>query len=422
MHYRKISAPVIFIFISIISIFFFQSCSDNEMTSPSGTFIGGIVTDTSGKLLHGVKVKIGDKTTRTDDHGFYRFADINMPYDIVLIDEPTKSQLLIKSVNVPYIKIPDFFSYNNTDASAELSISLPPDLLQTGMKGKLIFTDGVDKTFSKEITEQNTSLQIRIRDNKFIYGNMIVLIYSADSEGNILSYENYFKSQDLLIIPDQDIHFYLDLQQLSFNPEERAVSGMIDIPPGYVSGDRYFYLNFASSTPLHSPALKFSSIGGNNFNIIVPVDLPSQFSILIHNSMVSSDNRKSGMETFKFPENSNNAVFSAKLPPELTSPAQNSTGVSLNPLISFTDGDGVGLYITRFTKGDYYCSVITTSKSFQFSEISKFEIGFINDSEFGWSVEKHGEITDLNQYLCTYPDSSGRFVSKSEQRTFHTVH
>ncbi|MBK8551051.1 MAG: hypothetical protein IPL53_08345 [Ignavibacteria bacterium] len=167
---------------------------------------------------------------------------------------------------------------------------------------------------------------------------------------------------------------------------------------------------------------KFSSIDGNNFSIIVPVDLPSQFSILINNSMISSDNRKSGIETFRFPENSNNAVFPAKLPPELTSPAQNTTGVSLNSLISYTDGDGTGLYVTRFTKGDYYCSVITTEKSFQFSEISKFEIGFINDSEFRWTVEKHGEIKDLNEYLFTYPGRSGRFVSKSEQRTFHTVH
>lgn len=418
MHYRKISARIIFIFISIV---LFQSCSD-DITSPSETFVGGIVTDTSGKLLPGVKVKIGDKTTHTDDQGFYKLSGIQLPYDIVIIDDPTKSQLLIKSVNVPYIKIPDFFSYNNTDASADLSITIPDELMQSGKKGKLIFTDGSDKTFSKEIAGQNTSLQVRIRDNKFIYGKMIVLLYKADTDGNILSYENFFESSDLLLIPDQDIHFYLDSLQLSFNPEEKAVSGMINIPAGYISGEQYFYLNFASGTPLHSPGQKFSSVSGNNFNIIVPADLPSRFSVLIHNSMISSDNRKSGIETFKFPENSGSAVFSAKLPPELTSPAQNTTGVSLNSLISYTDGDGAGLYITRFTKGDYHCSVITTERSFQFSEISKFEIGFIKDSEFGWSVEKHGEITDLTQYLYTYPDSSGRFVSKSEQRTFHTVH
>ncbi|MBK8551052.1 MAG: carboxypeptidase regulatory-like domain-containing protein [Ignavibacteria bacterium] len=238
MHYRKISARVIFIFISIV---LFQSCSD-DITSPAESFVGGIVTDTSGKLLPGVKVKIGDKTTHTDDHGFYKLSGIQLPYDIVIIDDPTKSQLLIKSVNVPYIKIPDFFSYNNTDASADLSITLPAELIQSGKKGKLIFTDGCDKTFSKEIAGQNTSLQVRIREDKFIYGKMIVLIYKTDSEGNILSYENYFESSDLLIVPDQLIHFYLDSQQLGFNPEERTVSGMINIPAGYTSAEQYFFL------------------------------------------------------------------------------------------------------------------------------------------------------------------------------------
>ena len=418
MYYKKISAPVIFFF---FSFFFLQSCSDDSM-SPSNSSVNGKVLGSANNPLPNLKIKIGNQSTVTGTNGDFSLSNISMPYDLLIIDEQSKSQALIKSVNIQNITVPEFLSFKNPDFTSYLNVNIPSEFLQAGKKGKIIFTNGVDINSSKDIVSESTDLEIKMSEFKRLNGKLIILIYKTDNAGNIISYENYCEINEIEIFPNRISYYNIDSTQLSFNPGERSVSGKINIPPGYTSGDQYFYLNFASkNSSFNNDECKFSAIDGNDFNIIVPVDLPSEFSVLIHNYIHSGSGNKYCLETFIVPDNSGTVEFQSRRPADLNSPAENETNVNSNTEISYTSGDGNGVFVTRFFKDSYICSVVTTSGSFSFSELNKFEIGDMKNSYFVWSVQKYGEVSGLNEYLTSYPLSPDRFLSKAEQRIFRTA-
>ena len=418
MYYKKISSQVILFF---FSLFILQSCSDDSL-SPVTAGISGKVLGSGNNPLPNLKVKIGEQSTVTNSTGDFTLNNISLPYDILIIDEQSKSQALFKSVSISNIIIPEFYSFKNPDYTCYLKINIPTEFIQSGKKGKLIFTNGYDINSSIDITSEGTSLDIKMTEFKRVMGKLIILIYRTDNNGNILSYENYCEINDIEILPNRLLYYNINSTQLSLNPSERNITGKISIPSGYNTGLQYFYLNFASkNSSFNNPECKFSSINGNDFNFVVPVNLPTEFSILVNNYI--TDNDKYCLETFKIPENTNGINLQAKLPADIISPADNSTDINSNSVISHTAGSGSGVFITRFFKNDgYICSIVNTSESFLFSEVSKFEITNINNSYFFWSVEKHGEISNVNEYLNSFPRNSDRFVSKSQQRTFRTAH
>lgn len=69
----------------------------------------------------------------------------------------------------------------------------------------------------------------------------------------------------------------------------------------------------------------------------------------------------------------------------------------------------------------YIYSVLSSEDSFQFSEINKFEISNISNKYFFWTVQKYGEVADINAYLTSYPLKSGMYLSKAEQWMFKTT-
>jgi hypothetical protein len=418
MNCKKISAQTILFFFSILIL---QSCSD-EITSPSNNYISGQILNSAGNPIPGLKVKTGDKSSVTNKAGVYVIQNVSLPYDLLIIDDSSKSQELIKSVNVPIIKIPDFFSLYYPDFKTFINVHIPPALIPPGKKGKLIFTDGAGINSTTDIQSENTRLEVKLSENTIYKGNLIVLIYSVDQTGNILSYDNFADTNDIQISYLQEPSFDFDAEDLSFNPAERNISGSIEIPAGYNSSLQYFYLNFGSTNPTFNiPDCKYSDINGNDFNIVVPADLPSDFSVLINNYISDVPNLKYSLETIKIPDNTNTVNLQAKLPADLISPQNDATEINANSVISHSAGDGSGVFVTRFFGNGYIYSVLSSEESFMFSEINKFETGDISNQYFFWTVQKYGEVADINAYLTSYPLKSDMYLSKAEQWMFKTA-
>lgn len=416
MYYRKISAKLIFIFISVL----YLGCSDDSIT-PSNSTVTGMVLNNSKNPVPGLKVKIGNESTVTNKNGFFSLKNSSYPYDILVIDEMSKSQLLIQSINMCTLIIPDFLTTQSSDNPFYINVTLPTGFIHSGKKGKLIFTNGYGINSSVDIVSENTVLEVKMGYYSGSNGKMIIITYLTDDSGNIKSYENFFEKTDIVAIPDITLNFNIDSSQLSFNPAERNLTGKINIPTGYNSSQQYFYLNFASyNTSFNNPDCKFSLIKGDEFNIIVPAELPSEYYIMINNYINVPGGDKYSLEAFKVQKNSNNVILNAKLPADLISPAENAVDVTPQTEISHTPGEGSGVSVARFFKDDQIYSIITSSQSFLFSELSKFEIGEINNTNFFWTVQKYGDVPDLETYLTWYPSNAGEFVSKSEQRMFKT--
>ena len=417
MYYRKISAKLIFIFISVL----YLGCSDDSIT-PSNSTVTGMVLNNSKIPVPGLKVKIGNESTVTNKNGFFSLKNSSYPYDILVIDEAFKSQLLIKSINMRTVIIPDFLTNQSTDNPFYIKVTLPPGFIHSGKKGKLIFTNDYGIYSSEDIVSENTVLEVKMGWYSGSNGKMIIITYLTDDSGNIISYENFFEKTDIVAIPDITLNFNIDSSQLSFNPVERNLTGKINIPPGYNSSQQYFYLNFASyNTSFNYPDCKFSLINGDEFNIIVPAELPSEYYIMINNYINVPGGDKYSLEACMVQKYSNKVILNAKLPADLISPAENAVDVTPQTEISHTPGEGSGVSVARFFKDDQIYSIITSSQSFLFSELSKFEIGEINNTNFFWTVQKYGDVPDLETYLTWYPSNAGEFVSKSEQRMFKTA-
>lgn len=418
MNCKKISARTILFIFSVIIL---QSCSD-EITSPANNHISGQILNNAGNPVPGLKVKAGGKSVMTNEYGVYFINNVSLPYDLLIIDEESKSQELIKDISVPIIKVPDFLSLYNPDYKTYINVHIPAVLLPPGKKGKLIFTNGAELNSSEDITGENTSLEVKLNENTIYTGKLIVLIYSVDNSGKVLSYDNYADTGDIQLSYLKEPSFNFDEEDLNFNPDERNISGNIDIPSGYKSSLQYFYLNFGSTnSTFNIPDFKFSDINGNDFNIVVPAGLPSDFSVLINNYISDVPNSKYSLEIIKLPDNTNTVNLQAKLPADLISPQNDATEINANSVISHSAGEGSGVFVTRFFGNGYIYSVVSTEESFLFSELNKFEISNLNNQYIFWTVQKYGDVSDINSYLTSYPLNSDMYLSKSEQWMFKTA-
>jgi len=417
MIYGKFYAGAFLFFVSLI---IFQSCSDDGVVAPLNDDVWGIVVNGNGNPIPDLVVRIGDQSTVTDMNGRYNLYDIQTPYDVLIKDESSRSQMLVKSVTSREILIPDFITSYNPDFKAYVNVKIPSSIIQSGKKGKIIFTDGSGLNSTTDITSDSTTLEVNLKYNSQTKGKLIVLIYSVDAAGRVFTYNNYASKTGIDLTNGSTHSFSFDTNDLSFNPPERIINGNINIPAGYNSSSQYYYLSFADrNISFNDPSCKFADITGDNFNIVAPYDLPDVFTVMVNNYSNNSD--KYSLETFVIHDYENSVNLSSHIPVDLISPANNISGITSDSEISFSQGDGTGVYAVRFIKDGYIYSIITSATSFPFSELEKFDIGNIKNEHFIWTVQKYGHTSGLREYLNVIPIIEVKFLTKSEQWMFQAA-
>lgn len=400
------------------SLLFFNSCDD--AISPTNTIDGRIYHTNHAPAIN-FKVEVGDKIANTSDDGSFRLNDISIPYDLVVSDSLYKFVVIYKGLRTVNPSLPLFHGYNST--STTIYVYLPDSILNLNLYGKVIFTDGnfANGYGSFRPNAPPGPVIIGINESTPVTGRLIVLTYKKDSNGKIVSYENYGESNELTISPGGIVSYNFTRSELSLNPGELNADVTLRVPSGTGTVSSRYYITFTSKGVFdYSGNMEFENYLGNNFSVKIPGGLPRQFHSMIENT--SFGNRGfSGEKYLIFPGNLN--TLQIKTPPYQISPDDGTKGVENNTQFSFNKGDGNGIYIIAVMNlsrpGAYH--IVKENNNFTLEEIKDIAFGNINNNNFDWQVRKLGELNSMDDFATNYFNLQVSFNSSSQHWNFLTA-
>lgn len=412
MHYIRILSLMIFLSLSVI----YFSC---DILTSNSSDVNGKVFNYDHYPVSKVKVTAGGQSVITSEDGSFSIKGISFPYDLIITDTLRKIAAVFKGLSTDNINLPlDYNLYSNS--STYIRVKIPQSIIQSGSRGKIIFTDGDYLNFSSDISSYDTGAVININSNKSEFGKLIVLTYKKDSSGKIISYDNYGESPELQIFPGIVNKYQFDSLDLTLNPSEETVSGSFELPQGYNSGNSFFYLSFSGKNTFY-PKSELTGIGSYIFNFLIPAGIPSGFNTMVYNDSYGGELGQSSEGFFVYPNAANRPEV--KLAPAAISPQNNSTTVNNTTEFSYSAGTGSGIYIVRFYNRfrNVEYNIITSKTSVTMEGLQDLGFGNINNNDFYWSVIKIGYSDSMNDYVTNFFEKPAHFTSGSKTLNFTTA-
>jgi hypothetical protein len=409
---------VLILIVFILSVIF-SGCSESVLDSNTSKI------NLSGKILSQLNipvsnaiVKAGDKTTVTSSSGDFSFQDITTPYDLRIIDTTYKKGFIFKNLSRADLNI--MFSYLRQDQPITgINITIPHGIFTSG--GKAIFTDGNQISYYNDIDSNGSSIVTYPGNNSSITGKVILIFFTKNNSGNIISYDRYGEKDNITINSGVTKNVDFTLNDLQLDPGEVTVSGNFS---GFQNNSsfKFFYLSFGKrKSSGYSTNLHFSDIYTENFNLVLPTNLPSDYTPLIY----ANDFNSNGfiVQQFALPKSGTGIILSPPSEsPTLINPPDNATGIDTTTLFEWTTGTGNGIYsivITNPTNTEEY-RIYTNSTSTTLADLNS--IGLVNFSNriFSWSCEKNGSVNSLDEYLDPAGNNLGYFKALTSTRVFST--
>ncbi|MEO8211488.1 MAG: hypothetical protein ABI840_13090 [bacterium] len=410
MYFRRVLSAIILISVSLI----YYSC--DTITNPTSAVSGKVYTY-NYLAISNVKVTIRDQVALTSEDGSFNFKNITSPYDLIVLDSLERNVTVYKELSAESILLPlQYYASNN--GYAFIIVTIPKEIIDSNIVGKVIFTDGNFVNSYSDIHQNDTVIGVEMYINESVTGKLIVLTYKRDNEGKIISYENYGESPDIQIEPGGNYNYQFDTPDLSLNPGEQSVTGYLQIPPGSSSSSS-FKITFSSKKTYYAYS-GFSSIGLNYFNFLIPAGLPRQFNTIVESSSYGGMLGYSTEDFITYPNEPNN--LQVKLAPSIISPDDQIKNVNNNTQFSFNSGTGNGIYIIslRNTSRDFHYKIVTSNLNFTLEGLEDLGLGRINNNYFYWSVQKIGPANSMNDYVTNFFNEPSHFNSESDSRFFST--
>lgn len=400
----------------------FLSCGDSGTESLSTKIdITGKISGLLNIPVSNAIIKIGDKTTLTSSNGDFFLQDVTTPYDLRIMDSTlnNKEKFIFKGLSrtnlnfrLPYIPK----EYNSTN----LYISFPPEVFTSG--GKAIFTDGNQISFYGNIEDSNsTCISTYIGNNLSITGKVILIFYTKDNFNNIVSYDRYGEKDNVTINSGITKNVDFTLNDLQLNPEESTVSGSFSGLPGY-DNYKFFHLTFGKKySSGFSLNLSFSEIAGENFSLVIPTNLPSDFTPLIYINKISSNGNIA--QQFVLPKSGTGIILNVPQLPALINPPDNAVNVDTTTLFEWTTGSENGIYCIYVsdpsnTYEEY--RIYTNSTSTTLADLSRLDLVYFSNRTFFWSCTKYGNVNSLDELLDPARNNLAYFNVSTSSRTFKT--
>jgi hypothetical protein len=407
---------------SIVLVFsvIISSCS-NSGTEPESTKINisGKVSAQLNIPVSNAIVKVNDKVTTTSINGDFSLNDITTPYDLKIIDTTNKRGFIFKGLSrstfniiLPYLP--------QTQNGTDVIISYPSGIFTSG--GKAIFTDGNQMSYYKNLDSNSTYLTTYPGNSTSITGKIILIFYTKDNSGNIISYDRYGEKDGITINAGVTKNVDFSLNDLQLNPGEVTVSGSFSGLQGF-STNKYFYLNFGkrhNSNFLNY--MWFIEFQEDIFNIVLPTNLPSDYTPLIFVIGQGTYPNGSIWEQFTLPKSGTGINLSLHDWPTLINPSNNATNIDSTTLFEWTTGTGNGIYSIDITdpvsKVEY--RIYTNIASTTLSDLYSLGLGNISNRTFEWYCEKSGSVSSLDEYLDPERNNLGYFKATTTSRSFNT--
>jgi hypothetical protein len=377
----------------------YTGCSDS-ITDP---YESGIIT-VEGRLLneyllpiHSKWIKIGDTQVLTDFEGKFHFPDVSIPYDISVLD--SARSFLYKNVSLrnPMIRL---FTQNQIFSTTTVKVNLPAT---NSYRGKAVVTNYNDINLYGDLSSTGGTISLQLINENERLVDVIVLLYETDSEDHITDYKNFSKKR-LVVKPRLTYNVNLTEQDLNYKPETEIISG------SNISqySNNSFYVSFSPKRPV-GYNYKFDT-QRDIFSFVVPKKLPVDFGIVVGSDF------QFGWSFNLIKDFPKNLLLTAIKKPDLMIPEDNAIGIDKNSLITFSNGDGHGVFLVEFYRQNRYFTVVTKSNEVYFGDLEKLDYDYSPSHSTSWSVRKEGEFYSINEYLAI--PGLNHFHSYTLGRTF----
>ena len=394
---------------------FYFGCSDNTPVTSSFHTVSGHVYDAIRQSLPNIKIVIGDKSTFTASDGSFSIDNVSTPYDLVLTDSLNKNGNYYKNLTVTNLDL-----YNRTSfisaQGCNVVVNIPAEY---GTKqGKIYYTNGNDMNSVYPIEGSVTNASIYMHNYTSVVGKLIVLLYTKDNNGQIISYDNFGMKDSITLSVNGNNIVNFTQADLALNPGETSIAGTITGGSG--ADYKVFYLNFGKkNTPNYLNNNVIDQFSENNFNLILPANLPVNYSTFI---VVAGflDTNTSYYRQFQVPNSGSGMQLNIESSPSLISPPDYALNVDTNTTFSFT-GTMNGVYNIQIydTLNQYSYNLYTTQTNFDLKWMLKIFNTNINNKIYWWSATLNlPSINGLNDLVNAENTSGNKVRNGSNNRHF----
>lgn len=369
-----------------ISFFTFlvSGCSD-KVTNPGNQTkrVNGKVTNVNGIPITGVTVSIESKTAITTSDGAFSIDDITEPFDVKLLRTDggvSYGDEFIGLRNFSPVLIHN--SNPNDFLSSTIQLSLPA-ALGPNQKAALIFTDGENVFTATEIqsTQSGTTLISNWKGPSTVNGKIYILIYTSFG-GNVTTYDNYGEI-DFTINAGSVQTKNVTQAEISTNPIESNVSGVVNAPSGYSTVSTILTLKFGKGI------LTSINLGSNNFSAGFGYSVPTGLSNNLKLAVIASATGPLGQNStgvFEVQPGSSGVNLNLNSASELNTPINSSIGIDTNNIFTYTPVAGGGVYRISFSSGSRNFVVYTQGTSTRIPNFLPFGVNLGFNISYSWNV------------------------------------
>jgi len=402
---------VVFVFSVIIS-----SCSDGGIEPESAKIdISGKISALFNIPVSNVVVKVNEKITTTSAYGDFSLKDVTIPYDLIIIDSINKAGCIYKGLSRTNLDIS--LSYiSQSYSNANINITYPIDL--SNFDGKAIFTDGNQRSYYGDLS----NISINIGNNTTLKGKVILIFFTRDNSNNITSYERYGEKDSITVTAGGTTNVNFTANDLQLNPGEITISGNFSDLQG-LNNYKFFTLSFGKRKSTgYSNLVLFSEIQGNNFNLVLPTNLPTDYTPLIYINVQGTYPKGILSEQFVLPKGGTGINLSISDFPSQINPPENAINVDTTTLFEWTSGTGNGIYylvIHDETQLITY-TINTNSMNTSLEGLYSLGLGNISNQTFSWYCGKYGNVSSLDEYLDPERNNIGYYSATTSTRMCRT--
>ncbi|MCX7878471.1 MAG: hypothetical protein N2510_07520 [Ignavibacteria bacterium] len=393
-------------------------CDDAGVVPPSE--VRGLLLNEKGFPVSGARVKAGGSESLSRQDGSFVLSVSVFPYDIMVFKTGQPDiGYLYKGISVrePVLTL---FESDGEHYSSDLTVTIPP---MSGMeRAAVIFTDGDKFQEHATLVQPNFSVNINITwsGNNQISGKLIVIVFKYAS-GSVVSYDKY--GEKIITLAGgsfNNVNFTAG--EISFNPTEANVSGILSVPAASNSPRTDLVFNFKSGGSLIFPFTAGTSVGysnGPNFTFVVPQDLPSNVRFILAGSANGDELNEISVKSLTAEVWSSDNLIELEDFPRLIEPDNMATNVTLATV--FRTETGSGLKIFRFDGNDRLFYLITDQNQTTIPDFTAFGLGIGSAHKYNWSVISYGE-TNVNEFVKNsfVTNSSLKYFTTSTLRSFTT--
>lgn len=377
-------------------------------TGPTTIDVSGRAFGDQGFPLANARVLLlSGKVTTTNSNGEFSFEDVEPPYGLGVVrtvdiaNRPPKDHVAIypeltsPNPNVTHVGIGAGRDQHEAEILGEVTggyfdESNPPSF-RTGVvfgapRGfqQLLF---LGSSFSFDSGSFNS---IKWIGSQPLTGRLRALQWEVDGNGFPKTYNEYGVGSELQL-NDGDGLGPVDVA-LDQNADDGTLQGAARVPSGFQYDDGSLAAVVDDEALLTISAL---SSGSKSYSLVTPdvdgVSLAVQASAEPANGNASTSTFRPGL-----PANTNSADVELVAPPELQSPANNSSGVGPGTEFSWTAFDG-GVHILELVPnnrptGNPSIYVVTDETEAKLPELKAFGVSIPANAQYRWRVEGLGPL------------------------------